>query len=181
MLVPGVWRRWNALIGQLRARWPQTRMILRGDSGFCRNELMGWCEQQQDVHDVFGMARNERLRKIIAPSLAQAGAWYRQTLQPARVFTEFVHATTTGSWSRSRRVVAKAEHIADKENPRYVVTSLEAGPWPAQKLYEELYGARGDMENRIKEQYQLLFAGRVSAQTMGQSAPALPVGDGLCW
>ena len=111
------------------------------------------------------MARNERLRKIIAPALAQAGAWYRQTLQPARVFTEFVHTTTTGSWSRSRRVVAKAEHIADKENPRYVVTSLEASPWPAQKLYEELYCARGDMENRIKEQYQL-FAGRVSAQTM---------------
>jgi hypothetical protein len=111
------------------------------------------------------MARNERLRKIIAPALAEADALYRQTLRPARVFTEFAHTTTTGSWSRERRVVAKAEHIAGKENPRYVVTSLGAAEWPAQRLYEELYCARGDMENRIKEQYQL-FAGRVSAETM---------------
>jgi len=117
------------------------------------------------VHYVFGMARNERLRKIIAGSLAEAGALYRQTLRPARVFTEFQHTTTTGSWSRQRRVVAKAEHIAGKENPRYVVTSLATPAWPAQQLYEDLYCARGDMENRIKEQYQL-FAGRVSTETM---------------
>ena len=82
-----------------------------------------------------------------------------------RVFTGFAHTTTTGSWSRQRRVVAKAEHIAGKENPRYVVTSLQAAEWPEARLYEELYCARGDMENRIKEQYQL-FAGRVSAETM---------------
>jgi Transposase DDE domain group 1 len=153
------------IVGQIRACWPETRIILRGDSGFCRNELMEWCERQHNVHYVFGMGRNERLRKIIAPALAEADALYRETLRPARVFTEFAHTTTTGSWSRERRVVAKAEHLAGKENPRYLVTSLDAAEWPAQRLYEELYCARGDMENRIKEQYQL-FAGRVSAETM---------------
>jgi hypothetical protein len=153
------------IVEQVRARWPEVRMILRGDSGFCRDELMDWCERQHNVHYVFGMARNERLRKIIAPELAEAGALCRKTSQPARVFTEFTHTTTTGSWSRERRVVAKAEHIAGKQNPRYVVTSLGAEDWPAQRLYEELYCARGDMENRIKEQFQL-FAGRVSTETM---------------
>lgn len=153
------------IVTQIRARWPHTRVILRGDSGFCRDEVMTWCEQQNHVHYVFGMARNERLRKIIAPALGEAAAIYRQTLRPARVFAEFAHTTTTGSWSGQRRVVAKAEHIAGKENPRYLVSSLDAAAWPAQRLYEQLYCARGDMENRIKEQYQL-FAGRVSAETM---------------
>jgi Transposase DDE domain group 1 len=153
------------IVAQIRACWPHTRVILRGDSGFCRDELMRWCERQHNVHYVFGMARNERLRKIIAQWLAEADALYRETLRPARVFTEFAHTTTTGSWSRQRRVVAKAEHIAGKENPRYVVTSIDAAEWPAPRLYEELYCGRGDMENRIKEQYQL-FAGRVSAETM---------------
>jgi hypothetical protein len=153
------------IVAQIRACWPQTRIILRGDSGFSRDELMTWCEQQNHVHYVFGMARNERLRRIIGSALAEADVLYRETLRPSRVFTEFAHATTTGSWSRQRRVVAKAEHIAGKENPRYVVTSLDAAEWPAQRLYEELYCARGDMENRIKEQYQL-FAGRVSTETM---------------
>jgi len=153
------------IVAQIRTRWPHTRVILRGDSGFCREELMRWCEQQNNVHYVFGMARNERLRNIIAPALAEADALYRETLRPARVFTEFAHTTTTGSWSRQRRVVAKAEHIAGKQNPRYVVTSLDPAEWPAPRLYEELYCGRGDMENRIKEQYQL-FAARVSAETM---------------
>ena len=153
------------VVQQIRARWPQVRIILRGDSGFCRDELMDWCEQQQNVSFVFGMARNERLRRIIAPQLAQAAAEYEQTHQPARVFAEFPHQTTTGSWSRARRVVAKAEHLDGKENPRYVVTSLAARNWPAHRLYEQLYCARGDMENRIKEQFHL-FADRVSTETM---------------
>jgi hypothetical protein len=153
------------VVQRIRARWPEVRITLRGDSGFCRDELMDWCEQQQKVHFVFGMARNERLRRIIAPALAQAAVEYEQTHQPVRVFAEFWHETTTGSWSRRRRVVAKAEHIDGKENPRYVVTSLAAEDWPAQKLYEELYCARGDMENRIKEQFHL-FADRVSTETM---------------
>jgi hypothetical protein len=153
------------VVQRIRARWPEVRITLRGDSGFCRDELMDWCEQQQKVHFVFGMARNERLRRIIAPALAQAAVEYEQTHKPVCVFAEFWHETTTGSWSRRRRVVAKAEHIDGKENPRYVVTSLAAEDWPAQKLYEELYCARGDMENRIKEQFHL-FADRVSTETM---------------
>jgi hypothetical protein len=153
------------IVKRIRACWPEVRVILRGDSGFCRDELMDWCEQQQNTHYVFGKARNDRLRKIIEPELAEAEARYQRTSQPARVFTEFMHTTTTGSWTRARRVVAKAEHIAGKENPRYIVTSLGDEHWPAQKLYEDLYCARGDMENRIKEQFQL-FAGRVSTETM---------------
>ena len=161
----GSLREVQRVVRQIRARWPEVRITLRGDSGFCRDELMDWCEQQQSVHYVFGMARNERLRRIIAPHLAQAAAEYERTQRPARVFAEFSHETTTGSWSRARRVVAKAEHIGGKENPRYVVTSLPAEDWPAQKLYAELYCARGDMENRIKEQFHL-FADRVSTETM---------------
>jgi hypothetical protein len=151
------------IIKQIRESWPQVKIILRADSGFCRESLMSWCEANQ-VDYVFGFARNERLRRIIEPEMQQAAVLHRASGQAARVFTEFAYETNT-SWSRPRRVVAKAEQIEGKENPRYVVTSLEAVDWPARKLYEELYCARGDMENRIKEQYSL-FAGRVSAATM---------------
>jgi hypothetical protein len=152
------------VVSQIRQQWPAVRITLRADSGFCRNELMSWCENNA-VDYVFGFARNERLRALIADSLARAAEQWQQTQQPARVFVEFPYQTTTGSWSQARRVVAKAEHIAGKENPRYVVTSLAAEQWPAQTLYEDLYCARGDMENRIKEQFSL-FADRVSAETM---------------
>jgi hypothetical protein len=151
------------IVEQIRQRWPQVKIILRADSGFCREALMSWCAVHR-VDYVFGFARNERLRRIIEPQMQQAAALHRETGQAARVFTEFAYETNS-SWSRPRRVVAKAEQIAGKENPRYVVTSLEPDHWPAQKLYEELYCARGDMENRIKEQYSL-FAGRVSTATM---------------
>jgi hypothetical protein len=153
------------IVAQIRARWSQTRIVLRGDSGFCRDELMDWAEQQPGVDYVFGLARNERLRRRIAPEMAQAAAEHARTGKPARIFTEFPHDTTTGSWSRARRVVAKAEQLEGKENPRYVVTSLAAQQWPAQPLYEQRYCGRGDMENRIKEQFHL-FAGRTSAETM---------------
>ena len=152
------------IVEQMRRRWPQVRITLRGDSGFCREELMSWCEDH-GVDYVFGLARNPRLRAIVADALAQAARQWEQTRQPARLFVEFSYETVSGSWSRARRVVAKAEHIDGKENPRYVVTSLSAAAWPAQKLYEELYCARGDMENRIKEQFTL-FADRVSAESM---------------
>jgi hypothetical protein len=151
------------IVKQIRQSWPQVKIILRADSGFCREPLMNWCEANQ-VDYVFGFARNDRLRRIIDPQMQQAAEWYRQTGEAARVFFEFAYQTNT-SWSRARRVIAKAEQIEGKENPRYVVTSLEAPNWPARKLYEELYCARGDMENRIKEQYAL-FAGRVSAATL---------------
>jgi hypothetical protein len=152
------------IVKQIRCSWPEVQIILRADSGFCRDELMRWCEQNK-VDYVFGFARNERLRKLIAEPLQQAAALYAESRKAARVFTEFDYQTTSSSWSRGRRVVAKAEHIEGKENPRYLVTSLDASQWPAQELYEQTYCARGEMENRIKEQY-MLFAGRVSAATM---------------
>lgn len=155
------------IIAQIRAAWPEVKIILRGDSGFCRNELMSWCESN-GVDYVFGLARNQKLRRIIGAQMHEATALWEQTGRPARVFSEFSYQTKKtkkGGWDRGRRVVAKAEHIDGKENPRFVVTSLTSEAWPAQALYEELYCARGDMENRIKEQFSL-FADRVSTETM---------------
>jgi hypothetical protein len=155
------------IVRQIRAAWPQTQIILRGDSGFCREELMSWCENNK-VDYVFGLARNVRLRKIIGAQMWEAKQQWEQTGKPARVFAEFTYETRkqkNRGWSRSRRVIAKAEHIDGKENPRFVVTSLDAAQWPGRGLYEELYCGRGDMENRIKEQYSL-FADRVSTETM---------------
>ena len=155
------------IVAQIRAAWPGVQIILRGDSGFCRDELMTWCETNQ-VDYVFGLARNKRLRRIIGASMWQATEDWKRTSKPARVFSEFSYRTKKtkkGGWSRERRVVAKAEHIDGKENPRFVVTSLTSDEFAAQALYEELYCGRGDMENRVKEQYSL-FADRVSAETM---------------
>jgi hypothetical protein len=160
----GSLREIERIVAQVRQRWPQVRIILRGDSGFCRDELMRWCEEQK-VDYVFGFARNQRLRRLIAEAMGQAAQQFEQTRKPARVFVEFPYQTTTGSWDRARRVVAKAEYIDGKENPRYVVTSLSPEQWAASRLYEELYCARGDMENRIKEQFSL-FADRASAEAM---------------
>jgi hypothetical protein len=155
------------IVAQIRGAWPEVKIILRGDSGFCRNELMSWCENQR-VDFVFGMARNQRLRKIIGAEMHAATEQWKQTGKPARVFREFPYRTKKtkkGGWDRERRVVAKAEHIDGKENPRFVVTSLTSEAWAAQALYEKLYCERGDMENRIKEQFSL-FADRASAETM---------------
>src|SRR3990170_31490 len=151
------------IVRQIRARWPKVRIILRADSGFCREELMAWCESQR-VDYVLGFARNERLRRKIAGAMREAKREHRRTAKPARVFTEFFYRTRN-SWSRSRRVVAKAEQIEGKENPRYLVTSLGKAEWLAQALYEQLYCARGEMENRIKEQLSL-FSDRLSTETM---------------
>ena len=154
-------------IAQIRVAWPKVKIILRGDSGFCRNELMSWCESE-GVEFVFGLARNQRLRRIIGAQMHAATQQWQQTGTAARVFSEFDYQakkTKKGGWDRERRVVAKAEHIDGKENPRFVVTSLTSESWAAQTLYEELYCARGDMENRIKEQFSL-FADRVSSETM---------------
>jgi hypothetical protein len=151
------------IVGQIRARWPKVRIILRADSGFCREQLMAWCESRR-VDYVFGFARNPRLRRKIAPALRQAQQEHVRTGNPARVFTEFFYRTRN-SWSRSRRVVAKAEQIEGKENPRFVVTSLGPSQWLARALYEQLYCARGEMENRIKEQLSL-FSDRLSSETL---------------
>jgi hypothetical protein len=151
------------IVRQIRARWPKTRIILRADSGFCREELLAWCENNQ-VDYVFGFARNKRLRRIIGRAMQQAKQEHRRTGKAARVFCEFAYRTQK-SWSRRRRVIAKAEQIEGKENPRYLVTSLGKEAWPAQQLYEQLYCARGEMENRIKEQLSL-FADRMSTETL---------------
>ena len=147
------------LVKQIRQAWPEVGIIVRGDSGFCREELMAWCEAHQ-VDYVLGLAKNDRLRAEIAAELAQAAGQYQQTGQAARIFKEFTYQTRE-SWSQARRVVAKAEHLEKGANPRFVVTSLPSAEWAAQALYEELYCARGEMENRIKEQL-MLFADRTS-------------------
>jgi hypothetical protein len=155
------------IVKQVRAAWPEVKIVLRGDSGFCRNELMNWSENN-GVDFLFGMARNQRLRRIIGQQMHEATVQWNQTGKPARVFSEFEYSTKKtkkGGWDRARRVVAKAEHIDGKENPRFVVTSLTGERWAAQALYEELYCERGDMENRIKEQFSL-FADRASAETI---------------
>lgn len=151
------------VVRQIRRRWPHVEIILRADSGFCREELMAWCEKHR-VHYVFGLARNQRLRRIIGRALHQAQQEHRRTGKAARVFTAFFYRTRK-SWSRRRRVVAKCEQIEGKENPRYVVTSLPAEKWPAPAVYEQLYCARGEMENRIKEQLNL-FSDRLSTATL---------------
>ena len=146
------------IVAQIRHTWSQVKITIRGDSGFCREELMTWCEDH-GVEYVLGLAKNARLKAAIGPEVEQA-AEYAETGQAARVFKEFEYQTRE-SWRRARRVVAKAEHLEKGSNPRFVVTSLSAERWEARRLYEELYCGRGEMENRIKEQL-MLFADRTS-------------------
>ena len=153
----------SRIVTQLRARWPEVKIVLRADSGFCREELMGWCEQNH-VDYVFGLARNQRLGKIIGAQMQQARLLHQTSGKAARVFTEFAYRTHK-SWSCSRRVVAKAEFLDKGQNPRFVVTSLSPEQWAARDLLEKLYCARGEMENRIKEQ-MCLFADRLSTDEM---------------
>lgn len=152
------------VVAQIRQHWPKVQIILRGDSGFSVEELMKWCEDNQ-VDYVFGLARNVLLERRAAGALKQAKLRYEQSHEAARVFTEFRHETASGTWARKRRVVVKAEHIDGKSNPRFIVTSLKGPAWPKRSLYEDTFCARGDMENRIKEQFSL-FADRVSSSTM---------------
>ncbi len=151
------------IVRQVRRYWPRVRIMLRGDSGFSREELMAWCENN-DVHYVFGLARNSRLHRKIAAGSRQVRQEQQRTGKAAWVFAEFSYRTWK-SWSRTRRVVAKAEYLEKGENPPFVVTSLAARAWPAQRLDEQLYCARGEMENRIKEQLSL-FSDRLSTETM---------------
>ena len=139
-------------------------MLLRADSGFAREALMAWCEEHR-VDFVFGLARNPRLVSEIAAELAQASAEAQDSGKPARRFKEFLW-TTLDSWSRRRRVIAKAEWTQGEANPRFIVTSLKSKETTARFLYEQVYCARGDMENRIKECQADLFADRTSTGTM---------------
>ena len=152
------------IVAQIRARWPAVRIVLRADSGFAREALMSWCEVN-GVDFLFGLAKNERLVAEIASELAAAEEESKTTGQPARRFKEF-QWSTRDSWSRPRRIIAKAEWTGGSANPRFVVTSLSLEDAAPQRLYEEIYCARGDMENRIKECQLDLFADRTSAATM---------------
>jgi hypothetical protein len=152
------------IIAQIRARWPETEIVIRGDSGFCREEIMAWCETHR-VEFVLGLAKNARLLAASLSARVQAQIEFLDSGEPSRVFCEFKYQTRE-TWCRKRRVVAKAEHLAKGENPRFVVTSLNRAQADARTLYEDLYCARGDMENRIKEQQLDLFADRLSTQTL---------------
>ena len=152
------------ILARIRHRWPKTRILLRGDSGFAREALMAWCEANR-VDFLFGLARNERLEQAIKPELMLASLDSLRTGRPARRFRDFMWSTLD-SWSRIRRVVAKAEVTGGDANPRFVVTSLKSTEIAAQHLYEAIYCARGEMENRIKECQLDLFADRTSAATI---------------
>ena len=152
------------LVAMIRSRWPDVHIIVRADSGFCRDGTMTWCEAHS-VDYVLGLAKNVRLKALIEEALSQAEAQWQASGEPARVFQELRYRTRK-SWSRERRVVAKAEHLPGGANPRFVVTSMDPEAWDARALYEDLYCARGEMENRIKEQQLCLFADRTSTATM---------------
>jgi hypothetical protein len=152
------------IVAQIRARWPQTRIILRADSGFARDALMAWCEAN-GIDFIFGLARNVRLVRAIGAELAEGREESRATDQPARRFKELIW-TTRKSWSRERRVIAKAEWTKGEANPRFIVTSLTLADGGGRYLYESIYCARGEMENRIKECQMDLFADRTSTATM---------------
>lgn len=151
------------IVAQVRERWPAVQIILRADSGFCREGLMRWCEQNA-VDYVFGLARNGRLSRALGKQLRAAKLEAAQTGKPARRFRDFSYQTRK-SWSRRRRVIGKAEWTGDKANPRFIVTTLAKGDYAGRALYEELYCARGECENRIKEAQLDLFADRLSSAT----------------
>jgi hypothetical protein len=152
------------IVARIRARWPRVRILVRADSGFAREDLMAWCETHR-VDYVFGLARNSRLLDELAIDMAWADDEHERTGQSARRFKDFRYRTRD-SWSRRRRVIGKAEHLAKGANPRFVVTSLKRRDIDAKTLYESVYCARGEMENRIKEQQLDLFADRTSTATM---------------
>jgi hypothetical protein len=152
------------IVAQIRLHWPRVRILLRADSGFAREALMRWCELNR-IDYLFGLARNERLTAAIAAELQEAQRLGERTGKPARRFKDLTWSTLD-SWSRARRVVAKAEWTGGEANPRFVVTSLPRTEHEARHLYEKVYCARGDMENRIKECQLDLFADRTSAATM---------------
>ena len=152
------------IVSQIRQCWPQVRIIIRGDSGFCRDRIMKWCEQNR-VDYILGLAKNTRLKKILGKELREVEVEHEKTSHACRKFKDFEYRTRK-SWSRKRRVIGKAEQLRKGSNPRFVVTSLPADEVDAQSLYEQRYCARGDMENRIKEQQLYLFADRTSTHTM---------------
>ena len=152
------------IVKRLRFTWPEAKIILRADSGFCRDNLMTWCEKNR-VGYVFGLAKNERLTKKLNRLMKEAAGEWKKTGKAARRFLDFRYCTRE-SWKRGRRVVGKAEYLDKGANPRFVVTSLGIEEMEARSLYEDFYCARGDMENRIKEQQLDLFADRTSTHAL---------------
>ena len=152
------------LVDRIRERWPDVRIVVRADSGFTRDGFKDWCEHNR-VFYVLGLAKNSRLLKKIGKELVEARELYEETKQTSRIFTHFIYRTLK-SWSRSRRVIAKAEHLEGGRNPRFIVTNLPEDYATPKALYEDVYCARGEMENRIKEQQLDLFADRTSTGTM---------------
>lgn len=161
----GVLQELKRIVNKLREAWPEVRIILRGDSGFCRDEIMSYCEGEGQIAYALGLAKNSRLIKAIGAEMAEAKQIYQSTQKAVRVFKDFRYRTRK-SWSRERRVVGKAEYLAKGENPRFIVTSMASEEKQARELYEDFYCARGDMENRIKEQQLGLFADRTSTSWM---------------
>jgi len=160
----GTVKQLDRIVKQIRAQWPKVQIVIRGDSGFCRENIMNWCESH-GIDFILGLAKNARLKRILGKELHEAKRLFDATDSAARVYKDFLYRTRN-SWSRKRRVIGKAEHLAKGANPRFVVTSLSADDYDAATLYENEYCARGDMENRIKEQQLYLFADRTSASTM---------------
>lgn len=160
----GALKQIQRIVERLRRAWPGQKILLRGDGGFCRDNLMTWCEAN-DVSYLFGLSKNSRLLKVIGKPLHEAKLAFEQTGQASRVFHDF-EWSTKNSWNCSRRVIAKAEHLAKGPNPRFIVTNLPASEFDARTTYEEKYCARGEMENRLKEQQLCLFADRTSCATM---------------
>jgi hypothetical protein len=160
----GVTEELQRIVSMVRTRWKHTRIIVRADSGFCRNELMKWCEDN-GLFYVLGLARNSRLVAKIQKPLRRACLEHGRTGKPARRFATFSYRTRK-TWSRSRRIIAKAEYTEGKENPRFLATNLATELYEPRALYEDLYCARGQMENRIKEQQLYLFADRSSCSLL---------------
>ncbi len=140
----------NRVVKRIRRQWPEVQVIIRGDSGFCREQIMAWCEDNR-VDYILGLAKNQRLQRILGAELQQAKEQVQPTGQATRLFKDFQYKTKK-SWHQERRVIGKAEHLSKGSNPRFVVTSLTAEACDAATLYEQKYCARGELENRIKEQ-----------------------------
>jgi hypothetical protein len=160
----GATKQLEQIVARIRQTWPDVEIIVRADSGFCRDRLLAWCEAH-GVDYIIGLAKNARLLRALGKELHAAKLQFERTGERARVFTDLTYRTKQ-SWSRARRVIGKAEHLAKGSNPRFVVTSLAAEAYDARRLYEQEYCARGDMENRIKEQQLGLFADRTSCQSL---------------
>jgi len=152
------------IVAHIRRKWSQVQIVIRADSGFCREDIMVWCEDN-NVEYVIGLAKNDRLKEIIKQELEEAKELCESTGKASRVFKDFVYKTHK-SWSCQRRVIGKAEHLEKGSNPRFIVTSLKVEQFDAKTLYEQGYCARGEMENRIKEQQLMRFADRTSTSLM---------------